>query len=419
MLYPKKSTTLKALSALCLALTALGAHADTITMKNGEVYQGSVVSETLREYTLSIYVSPGVRSDKVVKKLDVKSIQKPDAAQLDYDELKALFPLADLMSEEEYSELINKKLIPFPKKYPLSKYKKDVQRLLKTAVFEYKAIQKGAKKINGKVIKAEDYQLDQFNLDSRILFKKMYQQAKAGNYNTALRIQEQLHADYKGTTAYNNSITLTSKILPIYKKQLEKLAANVSGEIAKRDKSLSSMSEDESRRIKSILDTEDKIYQLSLTRAKNSKTKWLPTNKYHAETIQTVLKTIGREQAFIAATRAKIDPTKNAGTTYKKLGEALKNGDIETANTLLREFKGFRPGGDYYDNYKKKFNFLKQEQRNTERTKHNRPTPAPEPTTTQPKEEKEPAKAENKTLNKLDEKTGINKRQKHIERLAS
>jgi TolA-binding protein len=103
------------------------------------------------------------------------------------------------------------------------------------------------------------------------------------------------------------------------------------------------MTSGDSSRTKKIFAYEERQYQnlLSLAKANNSKTKWLPINQYFKAPIENNLKMIDTEIKRINI--ASQMPSTDVGKLYRDTYNALGSGDYETAKVSYDKFKSTKP----------------------------------------------------------------------------
>ena len=117
---------------LAAALTASPAilRADTLKLKNGKVYEGTV-TEVGDSYEIAIPMGKIV-DHQTVKKADVAEFIRTLPDEKESKDLAALVPTADAMPASAYEAVLKEKIEPFLKKYPVSKFRAAVDSAAKT-----------------------------------------------------------------------------------------------------------------------------------------------------------------------------------------------------------------------------------------------------------------------------------------------
>ncbi|HVJ47252.1 MAG TPA: hypothetical protein VM511_12740, partial [Luteolibacter sp.] len=131
----------------CLSL-AVPAWADTFVLKDGSRLEGRILSETADFYQLEVLVGKSIKDEKKVAKADVAEIIAVDPSEKDFEKIKALSPVPDFSSADEYARrvtLVAKFIADHPKGSKIS----DAQALLATLKSEAEVISGGGIKMDG------------------------------------------------------------------------------------------------------------------------------------------------------------------------------------------------------------------------------------------------------------------------------
>ena len=330
-----------------LAAGLLSAQADTYKLKNGRSFEGKIAMETEDSYILLIEIQKGVRDEITVKKSDVESILKEDKSHDAFKKILTLLPISDLLTEKDYQNLISKNLTPFLEEYPTSEHLADVKKIETTLLDEQARVKAGELKINGKWLNTEDRAANKYEIESALALKPVLVHARNRRFGAALIALAAQEKTYQNTIPYHEALNLSLRFLPIYKSQAQKIVNNADELIRKRDLSLSRLSSGDKPRIERILAEEEAQYQSQLTKAKGSGGKWLPLNRFHPESAETVLKSIESESNRLQkiASEKYID----GGALYREFLQSIDKNDLDSAKLQLSEFGRTRPPKEYSD----------------------------------------------------------------------
>ena len=321
--------------------------ADTIELKSGTSYQGKVISEDDKSYLLEIHHSSSIKDNRRIPKDQIKRIISEAQDAQDFQLVKSSTPTPDGLSEKNYANRINR-ASNFLKKHPKSTHTKEVNAILKTLNKENTVISNGGLKLNGALISASDIATNSYDIHARIILNKTKKLAQTGNYQLSLRKWENLQQNYPHSAAYKDSLSLATRILKIYKKELTKNLDSLESRTTRRKAAIESLGPNDRKRSEVILTEKDAIYATLIEKEeKQIKTKWLtidPFNKksleYNLRSTKTNLKTIEDS----SPTKFKL-----AGPELRGAWSALAKGELDEVDLRLRSLQPMRLPAEYID----------------------------------------------------------------------
>ncbi|WP_075089426.1 hypothetical protein [Verrucomicrobium spinosum] len=133
-------------------LTLQLTHADIITMKSGERYQGPLITEDASTVTIEYNLTPKIKDKKVLNKADIKEHVRQSAAMIEMEErgLAKILPTPDLLSAADYEAIIQDRLRTFTAKHPGTPEATEVEKIIATLGEEKARVQKGEVKMEGR-----------------------------------------------------------------------------------------------------------------------------------------------------------------------------------------------------------------------------------------------------------------------------
>jgi hypothetical protein len=331
-----------------LAAGLLSAQADTYKLKNGRSFEAEIAMETEDSYILLIEIQKGVRDEITVKKSDVHSITKEDMSHDAFKKIQQLLPTSDLLTEKDYQTLISENLTPFLEKHPASEHIAMVKDLEVALLDELAKVRAGELKINGKWLTAEGHAANKYEIEAVLALNPVLLHAKKREFGAALIALAAQEKAYQNTKPYHDALNMCLRLLPYYKSNAQKIVDNAEELIKKRDLSLTRLSSSDKTRITRILAVEEAQYQAQLVKAKKSGGKWLPLNRFHPKSAETVIKSIESESSRLQkiASEGFID----GGAIYREFLESIDKNDLDSAKDQLREFTRSRPPKEYSSN---------------------------------------------------------------------
>ncbi|MBR9761645.1 hypothetical protein GYB43_15170 [bacterium] len=322
-------------------------QADKITLKDGKVIEGEVISETDTEYVVSVAYSKSIRTRKTFKKSEIADIQKEAPDLKPYKALKDVLPTPDRLSVVGYEQLIESRVKPFLKSFPNSKYTLEVKKTLATLESELARAKAGDVKLDGEWIDAAEWNANALELDAQVLVKRMKALAGRKSYRSALLIYDKINTEFNSADAANDASQAALQFLPKYSAQIKKLEAEAPAKLEKRDKALKAMTARDSSRMKKAYDEIEAKHQAALAKAKESRTKWLPVSEFDSRTLQTLARNIDAEINNIQRGGIKTSNQTSTSAVYRNAWEAAGKGNTNEVKRLQSTLRSRKVDNKY------------------------------------------------------------------------
>ena len=326
--------SLKSFSHLIISLALLCNYlsADSITLKNGTVLEGKIVEENPQSITIEYKVTKSINDLKTVNRSDIAKIEKEPEDQKAFKKLGNILPAADLLSVEDYDNIIGGSLTEFINTYPSSSLKGKVQNIIDELRKEKSLVESGNVKLNGNWVSPEEAAKDNYNHSARIVFAKMMAMLDKSNFKDALNHFEDLENDYPHSISFTNSITSILEILPKYDiiLQREKKAYQIR---TKEREQYRSMGAQDKLRTEQAFQAAMKKFQERVEEAKTLKKVWLPINQWDLKSIENGRQTIAKEIKRLESINLATSRTTSVALSNAFLN--LSSGDLENAKKEL------------------------------------------------------------------------------------
>lgn len=340
--------------ALCIAalLSGLIGHssAEVFRMKDGSKIEGSISLETADSYILLVEVKKGIRDQVTIKKSDVRYKMKskakkpqksPDQAQAKFEALKGLLPTADLMTADDYDELLSKRIEPLLKRYPNSEHK-DIAIDLKVSLLEEQTkVSLGEIKFNGEWLGSDEVAANQFEIDAAQISRRAHKHLAKKDYPAALAALSALQNGYQNTDIFHKLLDECLEIIPLYLEQAQQIIDDHAKVVEERDKKLERLSAARSKKLAAKLKREGNAYKQALADMRKSKNKWLPLYRFDPKTAERAITQAQRELKKLEALKGA--QYTDASTLYRDLLVAIDSGELKEAQSLSRQFNKARP----------------------------------------------------------------------------
>lgn len=287
--------------------------ADTFVLKNGERLDATILKETADSYVLDVKLTKSIRDEKTVAKADVAEIIPEKTDEVAFESLKGLVPAQDLLPADEYTRriaLIGK----FTKANPKSPLIAEAETMLATLKEELTAISAGGVKLEGKIIPADEYAKDSYDLDARIIEKRVREAAARGDLVSAMRGIDRLQNDFKLTASRRALIPLKAQILSAYKAQVDELLATLDARTQERNVGLGRMAADARANAERAHAEELAAVKASSGSDKDNKQRWGSIHPFDKESLEQAQEAIEDEMEDTID-----DNGKDAGRVYRNI----------------------------------------------------------------------------------------------------
>jgi hypothetical protein len=314
--------------------------ADTIELKSGVKYQGSIISEDAESYLVKIRYTATISDERRIPKKDIRNIIKAPKDSADFKKIQSFLPTPNKTTKEVYSERIAF-CTNFLKKYPKSTHRKEVEKIIETLNKENTIVSQGGIKLNGDLIEASKAKTRAYDIDALILTDQIKKSAKAGRFTSALRTWEQLKKDFPHSEAYKASLVWIPKILKAHQSQLKRELSTLDSRLAKREKVLKSLDEKDRRATKKILKQKQIRYEALVKKEKEQlKTQWISIDPFDKKSLDSSLR--NTQSALNNLTHSNSGNITLANADFQSAWNALDQGDLDLAKQHLQKLKQLR-----------------------------------------------------------------------------
>lgn len=325
----------KTLKFFILSIFFIAPHvyADTIKLKDGTTLEGKILEESPSTIKIEYNVTKSIKDIKSINRSEIKEIDKVSKDEVAFNAIKSLLPTDDLLSTDDYDEILGDKPAKFLALYPSSKRKNSVQKIIDEIEKEKAVTESGGIKLNGKWITGDEATKDEYNHQAQILAVKIIKANKKNNYSLILDHFDELQMNYPYSIAYSETIPLIKEILPKYDAVLNREEKAYEVRNKEREDQYKSMEEEDKKRTEAAFQAGMKKFQLRKQEAKELKKIWLPVNKWDLESLLDARRTIVKESDKLELLNIALN-----GSTAKALSAAFTafaEKELETAKSQL------------------------------------------------------------------------------------
>ncbi|MGI9239810.1 MAG: PTPDL family protein, partial [Verrucomicrobiales bacterium] len=240
---PLGTTILPILAALGVALAAVQSFADTVTLNNGIVHEGTLISETPEE--IRFEVGKSVKQIRTFKRGDIKELVVIPPDQVAITGIRELVPSADLLEEGAYRRMIEGAPKVFLTSFPSSPLVPEVKKIIATLEEERQKVIDGDVKLDGKWITKESIDADPYNHKALVQLAKINSLLAGEEYLDAFRSFDALEKAYPESTSYPQAVTVIKGALTTYSPRVATQLAKSTRDNKRRETDYSRMREDQ------------------------------------------------------------------------------------------------------------------------------------------------------------------------------
>lgn len=272
------------IATLCFCSIALPCAADTFTLKDGTVLEGSVLSEDAEFYTLEVQVTKSIKDERKVAKADVAKIAREQLDLTAFVPIRKLVPAPDFLTEDDYKQRIAA-VEKFLAENRGSLKTKEAKEILETLKAESAQVAAGGVKLNGKMISADDYQSNAYDLDARMHEAKIRTLVADNQVLLALRAFSDFDRDYRTTLSYGSLAPFMSQVIRRYVGELKASLVGIDARLKEREIGLERMAPEDRRVTEGAIKEEGAAIEARYQSEKTGVKTWLTANPYHKASI--------------------------------------------------------------------------------------------------------------------------------------
>ena len=285
------------LAALLLGASPLIARADTLTLKDGSVVEGTVLSETAESYVVEIQVTKSIKDERTIPKSEVAKVTREQPDHKAFEAISKLGSAPDFSTSEEYAARITafeKFIAAFPESIKVYDAKKSIETLKSEAT----QIEAGGTKYNGLIISKEDYLANAYELDSLAQAGKIRAAIANNEVKSALRSFAEFDRDFAASEAHAALLPAITNLMRAYLAEATQSLSTLESRIKERKVGLDQMALADRKSTEAAVMEEDADFEKRYQSEKAAKVTWLTTSPFHlaslTETSQLATKELAR-----------------------------------------------------------------------------------------------------------------------------
>lgn len=339
------------------------AFADTVTLVDGTKVEGEVISTTDELVVVRARVG-GIWDEKRFDVGEVRFIERDSPEAKAWQDASVSLPTPDLLSRADYVKMIDKKLKPFLKEFPLGEHAEEAKRQLATLESELAKVVDGEVKFNGAWLSASEYSDRRYWVDAERIYRDLQASVERGSLITALRRFDELDEDYDDSVAYAAAVSEIRPVLEKYDRELSTAIIRAPGLLTQRMEMLATLSAAERALTENEIKRSDAEAKARQEKERANKMKWLTPNPYDESSLKAIQTTVRKELERVA----KLEPAKleRRARVLELIDRTINEGSVEKAEELFAEHDDLLRRSNYLKALKEKLKAVIEERKQLE-----------------------------------------------------
>ena len=276
-------------ATLCLWTIALPCMADTFTLKDGSVLEGTILKQEADTYVIEVNVTKTIKDERKIAKADVLKVVSAKPDELAFAAITDLVPTPDFLTADDYPEKIAT-VTRFLDQNKGSFKSKDARAMLETLKAEAAAISAGGIKLGGKVIPHSEYLANAYDIDARIQEAKIRKLVDEGELFEAVRTFAAFDRDYRTTLSYGSLAPFMVQVVRTYVAETKQLLLTLDARTKQREVGLDRMAVQDRKITEAAIKAEAAEIEARYQSEKKNTGVWVTTNPYHKASLEDTVR---------------------------------------------------------------------------------------------------------------------------------
>ncbi len=311
------------LTAFCLWSITLLCMADTFTLKDGTVLEGTIAKEEADSYTVEVQVTKSIKDERKIAKTDVAKLDRAKPDLIAFVPIEKIIPTPDLLTAGDYARKITE-VQKFIDQNRGSSKSKEAKAILQTLKTEADAISAGGLKISGKILTSAEYQANQYDFDARIAEAKIHTLVESEQLLAALRAFSDFDRDYSTTLSAGSLAPFITQVINRHMEETKLSLAALDAKLKERETGLQRMAPLDRKSTEAAIKEENAAIEARYLSEKGGKTPWPTISPYHKASMEDTLTNAKQELVRLASVKTVLGV--DGGRAYRDVYSAVKSG---------------------------------------------------------------------------------------------
>lgn len=323
-------------------------RADILILKNGDKKEGDILEERPDAVRMKYRITPKIWDEKDFPRDEIQQIIKQKPEEVKIVEMRKVLPTPDLLTADQYEQIIQDRIRPFLSEFPGTPQAKEVEEMLATVQEEKQKVVSGQLKLEGKWLTAEEVRRNDYDIQAYKIRRSIKEKAEAQDFNGALREFDRLSDADNGYPASLNYVKAIPEVIDImtkYEASLGRMLAEQPVYKKQREDSLKRAVEpSDQARTQAAIKREVDLWKATYDAEKKSRIRWQTQYKYESKAMQDQLKVLLAERGKLQL--LDIVRLQAQNEAYMKAMSYLVDGNVVEAEEALKQAQavGFKDG---------------------------------------------------------------------------
>lgn len=323
-------------SLICagICLSVLSGFADTVTLKSGEVLDGTILSDTEQEVVMDVKIASGISDQKKIARADVQAVTKTTVDQAAYEPIKDWTVGARSLPLANYDGILNP-LQSFVSQYPQSAHTADVKAKIEAFKAEQARVKAGELKWDNRWYNREQIEKNKAFLGSQMLLSTMKEQASRRDFVAALNTFAVFEKTYPTTLAFPDAVDLAQDQLRVAAADLVRIQAIAKIQEDEFNKGVQLAGEPQKSQMLAARKAQIAASDARFAVAEHDQVKWKPIMPLSKRSFDSLKTTLAAESPRI--NKFSVDDMRKSLAAADAAGAALQSKNADVAEAKLKE----------------------------------------------------------------------------------
>jgi hypothetical protein len=200
-----------------LIVTVRASLGDVFVPKSGAIIEGVAIEQDDNQLIVRPYIGDG--GTVTFLRTDLADVLPDPQETVDFLALRTEAAIETAWSSAPFTELLERKIPAFESKYPSTKFRQEIARIIDGLKADQLRLANGSVKIAGAWIDHDQLNLAKYQVSAAMLQEAMASAEARGDWTSALNAFQNLRTNFPASRAYVGGIDIAIRVLP----QLRKL----------------------------------------------------------------------------------------------------------------------------------------------------------------------------------------------------
>ena len=195
-----------------LIVTVHASFGDVFVRKSGETIEGAAIEQDDNQLVVRPYIGDG--ATVTVSRSDLANVLPDPQETAEFLELRTEGTIRTALGPGQFSEILERRIPAFEAKYPSTKYRLEIVKLVDQLNADQLRLAGGSVKIAGVWLDHDQVNQAKYQVSAAILEEAMASAEARGDWISALNAFQNLRTNFPASRAYVDGIDIAIRVLP-------------------------------------------------------------------------------------------------------------------------------------------------------------------------------------------------------------